>query len=103
MTGDHWLVFNDEREVSGCHCGFRADLDSDCGWGDSVVEHLLEPIDELRCRLAAAEIKLRAARLALAACAEVREAKSASRLGSCCFNVGTEECVCENPTNWGGL
>lgn len=39
---DHWLVFNGKREVVGCHCGFVADLDSDCGWGDSVVTHLLE-------------------------------------------------------------
>jgi hypothetical protein len=23
------------------------------------------------------------------------------RLGSCCVNVGTDACVCENPTNWG--
>lgn len=36
----HWLVFNDERHVTGCHCGFEADVDSDCGWGDSVVDHI---------------------------------------------------------------
>jgi hypothetical protein len=34
-----------------------------------------ERIDELRCRLAAAEIKLRAARMALAACEDVRAAR----------------------------
>ncbi len=39
MSDDHWLVFNDAREVTGCHCGFRAQPD-DCGWGDSVVAHL---------------------------------------------------------------
>lgn len=38
----HWLMFNAKREVVGCHCGFKADVDADCGWGDSVVEHLLE-------------------------------------------------------------
>ena len=26
---------------------------------------------------------------------------AALRLGSCCINVGTDECVCENPTNYG--
>jgi hypothetical protein len=31
--------FIDEREIFGCHCGFEAD-ESDCGDGDSVVEHL---------------------------------------------------------------
>lgn len=36
----HWLVFDDERRVTGCHCGFEADMDSDCGWGDSVVDHI---------------------------------------------------------------
>lgn len=25
----------------------------------------------------------------------------AIRLGSCCINVGTDECACENPTNYG--
>jgi hypothetical protein len=36
----HWLVFDNERRVTGCHCGFEADVDSDCGWGDSVVDHI---------------------------------------------------------------
>lgn len=40
LRNEHWLIFNDGREVVGCHCGFEADNDSDCGWGDSVVEHL---------------------------------------------------------------
>jgi hypothetical protein len=34
-----------------------------------------DQIDELRCRLAAAEIKLRAARMALAACEDARVAR----------------------------
>lgn len=38
----HWLLFDKDRQIVGCRCGFRADMDSDCGWGDSVVEHLLE-------------------------------------------------------------
>ena len=37
----HWLLFNAAREVVGCACGFDADVESDCGWGDSVVDHLL--------------------------------------------------------------
>lgn len=42
-TGEHWLTFDPAtRDVTGCACGFRADLDSDCGWGDSVVAHLLD-------------------------------------------------------------
>lgn len=42
MTSDtHWLRFNEQREITGCHCGFVADAESDCGWGDSVVDHLL--------------------------------------------------------------
>jgi hypothetical protein len=40
-VSDHWLIFNAAREVVGCHCGFDAD-ESDLGWGDSVVDHLLE-------------------------------------------------------------
>jgi hypothetical protein len=39
----HWLLFDrKERQIVGCHCGFEADNDSDCGWGDSVVRHLFE-------------------------------------------------------------
>ena len=37
----HWLIFNSARQVTGCACGFAADVDSDCGFGDSVVDHLL--------------------------------------------------------------
>lgn len=36
----HWLVFDKGRQVTGCHCGFRANIDSDRGYGDSVVAHL---------------------------------------------------------------
>lgn len=46
----HWLIFGPEhtdpdiasRPVTGCACGFRADLNEDLGFGDSVVDHLLE-------------------------------------------------------------
>lgn len=39
----HWLKFNKTtREVIGCQCGFAADIDSDCGWGDSVVRHFFD-------------------------------------------------------------
>jgi hypothetical protein len=40
-VSEHWLIFNDAREILGCHCGFDAD-EGDCGYGDSVVTHLLE-------------------------------------------------------------
>jgi hypothetical protein len=36
----HWLMFNEAREVVGCHCGFQA-ADEDEGYGDSVVDHLM--------------------------------------------------------------
>lgn len=39
---DHWLLFDRARRVVGCRCGFKADVEADCGWGDSVVKHLLE-------------------------------------------------------------
>ena len=39
---NHWLLFNAAREITGCHCGYQADMESDLGWGDSVVDHLLE-------------------------------------------------------------
>ena len=37
----HWLLFDKARQVTGCACGFRADMEEDCGYGDSVVDHLL--------------------------------------------------------------
>jgi hypothetical protein len=36
------MLFNDKREIVGCHCGFKAVDEEDCGWGDSVVQHLLD-------------------------------------------------------------
>lgn len=41
----HWLIFAPAgeggfRAISGCMCGFVADND-DCGYGDSVVVHLM--------------------------------------------------------------
>lgn len=35
----HWLIVDDDRRVTGCHCGFPA-AESDEGYGDSVVGHL---------------------------------------------------------------
>jgi len=43
LNSKHWLKWNTiARTITGCQCGFRADVDSDCGFGDSVVAHLLE-------------------------------------------------------------
>ncbi|WP_026931196.1 hypothetical protein [Glycomyces tenuis] len=42
VSDSHWLKFNADCQVTGCQCGFRADLDSDCEFGDSVVAHLLD-------------------------------------------------------------
>lgn len=40
---DHWLKWDTiARTITGCQCGFKADMDSDCGFGDSVVAHLIE-------------------------------------------------------------
>lgn len=38
----HWLVRDDDGQIVGCHCGFEADREADLGYGDSVVEHLVE-------------------------------------------------------------
>ncbi|HET6911500.1 MAG TPA: hypothetical protein VFH54_19405 [Mycobacteriales bacterium] len=35
----HWLTFSDDRLIIGCHCGFVADMESDAGYGDSVLDH----------------------------------------------------------------
>lgn len=35
----HWLVFDAERTIVGCFCGFRADVESDAGYGDTVLDH----------------------------------------------------------------
>jgi hypothetical protein len=43
LSSKHWLKWNTiARVITGCQCGFRADESSDCGFGDSVVAHLLE-------------------------------------------------------------
>lgn len=43
LTSAHWLKWDTiARTITGCQCGFAADIDSDCGFGDSVVLHLLE-------------------------------------------------------------
>lgn len=34
----HWLLFDAERRIMGCHCGYRAS-EADDGWGDSLVDH----------------------------------------------------------------
>ena len=48
----HWLIFNDAREVVGCHCGVAADA-GDEGYGDSIVAHLIDVgRDELQARRA---------------------------------------------------
>lgn len=39
LMGEHWLTFQRGRGVTGCHCGFDADL-SDEGWGFSVSQHI---------------------------------------------------------------
>lgn len=44
----HYLLFTQATPmpgmgpVRGCACGFRADLEEDFGWGDSVTEHLID-------------------------------------------------------------
>jgi hypothetical protein len=60
IVDQHRLKFNDERLITGCQCGFVADHDDD-GYGDSVVEHLVElglqanlanlELDEIRGRV----------------------------------------------------
>ena len=43
LNSKHRLKWNTiARTITGCQCGFRADESSDCGFGDSVVAHLLE-------------------------------------------------------------
>jgi hypothetical protein len=37
----HYLIFNYVRQITGCGCGFVAHPD-DHGFGNSVVQHLLE-------------------------------------------------------------
>lgn len=43
LNSKHWLKWNTTaRTITGCQCGFAANEDADCGFGDSVVAHLLE-------------------------------------------------------------
>lgn len=37
----HWLMMNDDREITGCMCGFPASPE-DAGYGDSILKHILE-------------------------------------------------------------
>jgi hypothetical protein len=41
FSSRHWLIFQNNA-VAGCWCGFDADIDSDAGFGDSVVDHFAE-------------------------------------------------------------
>ena len=41
LKAKHWLKF-DRLVITGCQCGFKANTDSDCGFGDSVANHLME-------------------------------------------------------------
>jgi hypothetical protein len=65
-TESHWLAFK-VGQVTGCHCGFRANLDSDRGWGDSVVAHLVQVGAD-----AARPVHLREAAASLRAIAQAR-------------------------------
>lgn len=35
----HWMMFNPDRWITGCVCGFRADVEDDYGYGDSFLDH----------------------------------------------------------------
>jgi len=50
MSGDrwqdyHWMKFDDDRMILGCQCGFAAD-ESDCGFGDGTLDHIVEAARE---------------------------------------------------------
>jgi hypothetical protein len=49
VQGGHWLLFDDERHITGCCCGFAADPD-DAGYGDSVLDHF-EQVVRAECQL----------------------------------------------------
>lgn len=62
LNSRHWLKWNTiTRTITGCQCGFGANEDSDCGFGDSVVAHLLKVAAEasrpVHYREAAASIR----------------------------------------------
>lgn len=40
LNSGHWLIFDRDRLITGCHCGFLADVESDAGYGDSVLDHI---------------------------------------------------------------
>jgi len=51
VTDQHWLIFADHPQggvanVTRCVCGFPADVESDCGYGDSVLKHIEAEIRE---------------------------------------------------------
>lgn len=48
IEGGHWLTFNGDRHIVGCHCGFTAHPD-DMGYGDSVLDHFEQVVRE-ECR-----------------------------------------------------
>ncbi|MEU5156785.1 hypothetical protein [Glycomyces sp. NPDC021274] len=75
LNSRHWLKWNTiTRTITGCQCGFGANEDSDCGFGDSVVAHLLkvaaeaaedswfsdvaEAVRPVHCREAAASLQV---------------------------------------------
>lgn len=41
LLQQHWLVWETDA-VTGCHCGFKSDLNQSDGWGIDVVDHLLK-------------------------------------------------------------
>lgn len=42
--GGHWLLFDGDRRVLGCQCGFPASPD-DHGFGDSVLDHFQSSVE----------------------------------------------------------
>ena len=78
LIAEHSYTYPD----SFCDCLVYVGGAPERDWPEHVAAvlapHIQDQVDELRCQLAASEIRLRAARLALAACAEVREARKSS-------------------------
>lgn len=54
---EHWLVMDGDRAIAGCHCGFVAETDSDCGYGDSVLKHFAGMVIASARKAVAAEIR----------------------------------------------
>lgn len=48
LNQEHWLLFDTRNaqpgsaNVTGCHCGFKSDLNQQGGYADDVVDHLLK-------------------------------------------------------------